>query len=370
MKNYSFITNYSLLSFATNFFIVIYATITLVDLLLKFRKPWTVKLIFSLLILSIGISNLFQLLGLNFYQNKVANFCIKTIFTISFLQLLSTLFFPHFKKFVNVLSIAIVTFATVSISAIIFNNYPVLSQNNIVYYNEIAPYNDGIKVPLIIDIFRVIFSILYIGTILYFCFQIIVNFNHNNLYFRRVKNFTFAIVVYIILLLTFFVTRQIFSLKHPLLNISIAFSLDLLFLLIIYNRPEFLNRSSMKMNLIHRFIPVKKFEIDVVNFNALFFNQMFFLDKEAKIEQFSKLMSVSKDEVNNFVQNEYGLDFDDLLNKNRVDYFIKLVKEPKYQNMTIDALAKESGFVSRNAFYKPFKKFHGGNPSDLIDFNS
>jgi YesN/AraC family two-component response regulator len=107
-----------------------------------------------------------------------------------------------------------------------------------------------------------------------------------------------------------------------------------------------------------------------VNFNALFFNQMYFLDKEAKIEQFSKLMNVSKDEVNNFVQNEYGLDFDDLLNRNRVDYFIKLVKEPKYQNMTIDALAKESGFVSRNSFYKPFKKFHGGNPSDLIDFNS
>jgi hypothetical protein len=370
MKNYSFFTNYSLLSFATNFFIVIYAIITLVDLLLKFRKPWTVKLIFSLLVLSIGISNLFQLFELNYYQNKVANFCIKTIFTIAFLQLLTNLFFPHFKKFVNILCLSILVFASISITAVVINNYPSLSQSKIVYYNEISPYNDGIKVPIIIDIFRLIFSILYIGIILYFCFQIIINFNHNNLYFKRVKNFTYAIVIYIMLLLIFFVSRQFFFLKHPILNISIAFSLDLLILLIIYNRPEFLNRSSMKMNLIHRFIPIKKFDIDSVNFNALFFNQMYFLDKEAKIEQFSKLMNVSKDEVNNFVQNEYGLDFDDLLNRNRVDYFIKLVKEPKYQNMTIDALAKESGFVSRNAFYKPFKKFHGGNPSDLIDFNS
>ena len=70
MKNYSFFTNYSLLSFATNFFIVIYAIITLVDLLLKFRKPWTVKLIFSLLVLSIGISNLFQLFELNYFAGS------------------------------------------------------------------------------------------------------------------------------------------------------------------------------------------------------------------------------------------------------------------------------------------------------------
>jgi AraC-like DNA-binding protein len=59
--------------------------------------------------------------------------------------------------------------------------------------------------------------------------------------------------------------------------------------------------------------------------------------------------------------------FNDLVNKNRVDYFIDIIHNPKYLNFTIDALAKEAGFSSRQHLYKPFKKFHGGNPSDIMD---
>ena len=59
--------------------------------------------------------------------------------------------------------------------------------------------------------------------------------------------------------------------------------------------------------------------------------------------------------------------FNDLVNMNRINYFIDIVNTPKYKNYTIDALAKEVGFSSRQHLYKPFKKFHGGNPSDIID---
>jgi len=45
----------------------------------------------------------------------------------------------------------------------------------------------------------------------------------------------------------------------------------------------------------------------------------------------------------------------------------EIVQDPAYQNFTIDALAREVGFSSRQHLNKPFKKFHGGNPSDLID---
>jgi len=43
------------------------------------------------------------------------------------------------------------------------------------------------------------------------------------------------------------------------------------------------------------------------------------------------------------------------------------MKQPENKNLTIDALSKEAGFSSRQQLYKPFKKFHGGNPSDLLD---
>lgn len=358
------------LSFAASFFILIYSIMTLIDVIIKFRKPYNIKFNLIVLILCIGLSNYFQLIHVDFYTHKVFNFVVKVFFTISFLQLITNLFFPHLKKNINILCFAMVVFAIVSIISVIVNRYPIISKTNLVYYNEISPYTEGIKVPLIIDIFRLIFSIIFISTILYYCLKIIINFNHNNFYFKKIKYFTYAIVAYVILLLSFFVLRQFFSLHNSYLNIIISFSLDLLILLVISNRPEFLNRSAQKLKLIYRFLPNKQLLVDSNNFNTVFFNQMYFLDKDAKVDCFAKLINVSKDDVLNYVQNEYGMDFDDLLNKNRIEYFIQLVRQPAYQNLTIDALAKEVGFVSRNAFYKPFKKFHGGNPSDLIDFNS
>jgi YesN/AraC family two-component response regulator len=59
--------------------------------------------------------------------------------------------------------------------------------------------------------------------------------------------------------------------------------------------------------------------------------------------------------------------FSNLVNKNRVDYFVELVKSPKFKHYSIDALAQEAGFNSRNHLYKPFRKYHGGTPSDFIN---
>ena len=48
------------------------------------------------------------------------------------------------------------------------------------------------------------------------------------------------------------------------------------------------------------------------------------------------------------------------------EWFLDIVKSKKYTNYTIDALSQLSGFSSRHHLYKPFKKFHGGIPSDFI----
>jgi YesN/AraC family two-component response regulator len=63
----------------------------------------------------------------------------------------------------------------------------------------------------------------------------------------------------------------------------------------------------------------------------------------------------------------YNMSFSNLVNKSRIDYFLDLVKSSKYKHYSIDALAKESGFNSRHHLYKPFRKYHGGTPSDFIN---
>jgi multiple sugar transport system substrate-binding protein len=83
--------------------------------------------------------------------------------------------------------------------------------------------------------------------------------------------------------------------------------------------------------------------------------------------EFSNIMGVSKEIVFKFIYFNYSMSFDELLNKSRVDYFVEIIKQPKFKNYTVEALALEVGFTSRQRFYQPFKKYHGGNPSDLID---
>ena len=81
-------------------------------------------------------------------------------------------------------------------------------------------------------------------------------------------------------------------------------------------------------------------------------------------------MGVSKELIFNHVYQTYSMSFDELVNKNRIEYFVEIIKDPKFKNYTVEALALEVGFTSRQRFYQPFKKFHGGNPSDLIDIVS
>ena len=78
-------------------------------------------------------------------------------------------------------------------------------------------------------------------------------------------------------------------------------------------------------------------------------------------------MGVSKEIMFNYIYFTYSMSFEELIKKARVDYFVEIIKDPKFNNYTVEALALEVGFSSRQRFYQPFKKYHGGNPSDLID---
>jgi AraC-like DNA-binding protein len=150
-------------------------------------------------------------------------------------------------------------------------------------------------------------------------------------------------------------------------NSIITSSLQFYILLAILYRPSFLNRiNDNKITLLNRFSYTNNFELDVVLFDEMFFNKQSYIQKDFNIKSFADSLDTDKENLSIYIYNRFGLNFEDLVNKHRVNYFVDLIKNPKYNNLTIEALSKEAGFISRNAFYKPFKKFHGGNPSDLI----
>jgi AraC-like DNA-binding protein len=167
--------------------------------------------------------------------------------------------------------------------------------------------------------------------------------------------------------LLFIVLSVIFNLPtefNALLRIVFALTL----LLIILYRPNFINKNGSKISFGFLFSKEQQnADINEVDFNFHFFTSFYYKNKAADIGDFANIMGVSKEVMFKYIYFKYSLSFDELVNKSRVEYFVEIVKLPKFKDYTIEALALEVGFASRQRFYQPFKKYHGGNPSDLID---
>lgn len=63
------------------------------------------------------------------------------------------------------------------------------------------------------------------------------------------------------------------------------------------------------------------------------------------------------------INREYGMNFNDLVNKYRIAYMQRLMGEPDASLYTLEGLAYRSGFSSRSTFYRAFYKSTGRMPS-------
>jgi AraC-like DNA-binding protein len=226
--------------------------------------------------------------------------------------------------------------------------------------------SENLQLPLALKAFRILLILSFFVTFFTFLYKIINKFGMNNIYFDKIKAWTISIFILIVLMLLMYLPipylRDNFYTGY---FVSALFYIYILF--VILYRPAFLNKSSMKISLGDSFSKNADFIINDLDFITHFFTQFYFTNHDASLENFAKDLNVGSNDLYKFVYYKYNMTFNDLVNKHRVEYFIDIIHNPKFLNYTIDALAKEAGFSSRQHLYKPFKKFHGGNPSDLID---
>jgi AraC-like DNA-binding protein len=78
-------------------------------------------------------------------------------------------------------------------------------------------------------------------------------------------------------------------------------------------------------------------------------------------------LTIPAHQLSAFINQEYGKNFNELINSYRVEYLEELVKNtPEYQNYTLEALGKIAGFKSRAAFYAAVKKKTNLTPAALF----
>lgn len=66
------------------------------------------------------------------------------------------------------------------------------------------------------------------------------------------------------------------------------------------------------------------------------------------------------------INREFGVSFNDLINKYRIDHMKNLIGKEDYSLYTLEGIAFKSGFNSRSTFYRAFYKITGQIPSEFV----
>jgi AraC-like DNA-binding protein len=85
------------------------------------------------------------------------------------------------------------------------------------------------------------------------------------------------------------------------------------------------------------------------------------------IGDLSHELNIPSHQLSAFINQEYGKNFNELINEYRVDYLAETIKSStNHFQFTLEALGREAGFNSRAAFISAVKKKTGMTPSELF----
>lgn len=338
------------------FFIFLFSVIVFLDVLIRFKSPIRLKIFFSVFVFAILVASFILFIRTSPDQFVLILMICPMLIGTSLVQIFTNLYFIQHKKIANIYLI----------SAYAIYIY-LIFYTQIVGYETVFTKSNGVVLPKYLDIIIHIDFIFFNLFCLYYIYNILFKFSFKNVYFKKIQIWTFCFFMVIFTQLVFIVLFAIFKIPGEF-NTFLRVALALTLLLIILYRPSFINKNGSKISFGYLFARAQ-FDADIneVDFNFHFFTNLYYKSKTADIVEFSEIMGVSKDIMFKYIYFKYSLSFDELVNKSRVEYFVEIIRLPKFKDYTIEALALEVGFGSRQRFYQPFKKYHGGNPSDLID---
>jgi len=84
------------------------------------------------------------------------------------------------------------------------------------------------------------------------------------------------------------------------------------------------------------------------------------------LTEMAKELKVLPNQLSMIINSKLNCSFPDYVNSLRVRTAIELLDKANKQNLTIEAIAYESGFNNRTSFYKAFKKQTGKLPSEYL----
>ena len=91
-----------------------------------------------------------------------------------------------------------------------------------------------------------------------------------------------------------------------------------------------------------------------------------FLQHSYSLQELATSLSFPLYQLSALINQEYKTNFNDLINKYRIEQALQIIKEGKNTHLNINGLADRCGFNNRNSFTNAFKKFTGLTPSEYF----
>jgi AraC-like DNA-binding protein len=99
---------------------------------------------------------------------------------------------------------------------------------------------------------------------------------------------------------------------------------------------------------------------------ALMSEQKIYLEPELTLTDLARKIGTNASLLSKVINSTYGQNFNDYINRFRVDEAVKLMNDPAYKNFNILVVAYDAGFNSKSTFNRAFKKVTGVTPKDYL----
>jgi AraC-like DNA-binding protein len=94
-----------------------------------------------------------------------------------------------------------------------------------------------------------------------------------------------------------------------------------------------------------------------------------FLNNKYSIDELAAEIETNKKYVSQIINEEFNTNFNNFINRYRVNYARKLMLMPESKKLSLSGIAENSGFNTRATFITAFKKFAGVTPSYFVSKN-
>ena len=101
-----------------------------------------------------------------------------------------------------------------------------------------------------------------------------------------------------------------------------------------------------------------------------YMKQQPFLRKGYSIKDLALETAIPPHHLSALINQTYGTNFNDFINRYRVEYVKEMLKQPEWRHLTLEGIALEAGFTNRTTFFRAFTKLTGTSPSKFITQSS